>query len=34
MAFQGEFGIQNPDDAAEKIATVGYSFNFIDENKK
>ncbi len=34
MAFEEEFGIEIPDDAAEKIATVGDAIKFIDENKK
>ncbi len=31
MAFEEEFGIEIPDDAAEKIATVGDAVNFISE---
>jgi acyl carrier protein len=34
MAFEEEFSIEIPDDAAEKIATVGDAIKFIDENKK
>lgn len=33
MAFEEEFGIEIPDDAAEKIVTVGDAINFIEENK-
>jgi len=33
MAFEEEFGIEIPDDAAEKIATVGDAVKFIAENK-
>lgn len=32
MAFEEEFGIEIPDDAAEKIVTVGDAVNFIDQN--
>lgn len=32
MAFEEEFGVEIPDDAAEKIATVGDATKFIDEN--
>ncbi len=31
MAFEEEFSIEIPDDAAEKIATVGDAVNFITE---
>ena len=31
MAFE-EFGVEIPDDAAEKISTVGDATKFIDEN--
>ncbi len=34
MEFEKEFDIQIPDDAAEKIATVGDAVKFIDDNKK
>ena len=34
MAFEEEFSIEIPDDAAEKIATDGDAIKFIDENKK
>ncbi|MHA1541169.1 MAG: acyl carrier protein [Alphaproteobacteria bacterium] len=34
MEFEKEFDIQIPDDAAEKIATVGDAIKFIDDNKK
>jgi acyl carrier protein len=34
MEFEKEFGVQIPDDAAEKIATVGDAVKFIDDNKK
>ena len=33
MAFEEEFGIEIPDDAAEKIATVGDAIAFIEANK-
>jgi acyl carrier protein len=33
MAFEEEFGIEIPDDAAEKIATVGDAISFIEQNK-
>ena len=33
MAFEEEFGVEIPDDAAEKIATVKDAFAFIDANK-
>ena len=32
MAFEEEFGIEIPDDAAEKIQTVGDAVSFIKEN--
>lgn len=32
MAFEEEFGIEIPDDAAEKIMTVGDAVKFIEEN--
>ena len=32
MAFEEEFNIEIPDDAAEKIQTVGDAVNFIKEN--
>ena len=32
MAFEEEFGIETPDDAAEKIATVKDAISFIDAN--
>lgn len=32
MAFEEEFEIEIPDDAAEKIATVGDAVSFISEN--
>ncbi len=32
MAFEEEFGIEIPDDAAEKIATVKDAITFIDAN--
>ena len=31
MAFEEEFGIEIPDDAAEKILTVGDAVKFIEE---
>ena len=33
MAFEEEFGVEIPDDAAEKIATVADAINYIDANK-
>ena len=33
MAFEEEFGVEIPDDAAEKIGTVSDAIKFIDENK-
>jgi acyl carrier protein len=33
MAFEEEFGVENTDDAAEKITTVKYANSFIDSNK-
>ncbi len=32
MAFEEEFGIEIPDDAAETIQTVGDAVNFIEKN--
>jgi acyl carrier protein len=32
MAFEEEFGIEIPDDAAEKIITVGNAVKYISEN--
>ena len=32
MACEEEFGVEIPDDAAEKISTVGDATKFIDEN--
>lgn len=32
MAFEEEFGCEIPDDAAEKIVSVGDAINFIKEN--
>ena len=34
MAFEEEFGIEIPDDAAEKIQTVGDAIGFIKTNAK
>ena len=34
MAFEEEFCIEIPDDAAEKIQTVGDAINFINANAK
>lgn len=34
MAFEEEFGIEIPDDAAEKILTVGDAVNFIESASK
>ena len=33
MAFEEEFGVEIPDDAAEKISTVTDAIKYIDENK-
>lgn len=33
MAFEEEFGVEIPDDAAEKIATVNDAIAFINERK-
>jgi len=33
MAFEEEFGVEIPDDAAEKISTVGDAVTYISENK-
>jgi acyl carrier protein len=33
MAFEEEFGVEIPDDAAEKIATVADAIKYIDDNK-
>jgi acyl carrier protein len=33
MAFEEEFGVEIPDDAAEKIATVGDATRYIEEHK-
>lgn len=32
MAFEEEFGVEIPDDAAEKIQTVGDAIKFIQDN--
>ncbi|MBX3501156.1 MAG: acyl carrier protein [Alphaproteobacteria bacterium] len=32
MAFEEEFGVEIPDDAAEKIQTVGDAIKFIETN--
>ena len=34
MEFEKEFGITIPDEAAEKISTVGDAIKYIEENKK
>ncbi|MES2728795.1 MAG: acyl carrier protein [Pseudomonadota bacterium] len=34
MAFEEEFGVEIPDDAAEKIQTVGDAVSFITANAK
>lgn len=34
MEFEKAFGLQIPDDAAEKIATVGDAIKYIEENQK
>ena len=33
MAFEEEFGVEIPDDTAEKISTVSDAIKYIDENK-
>ena len=33
MAFEEEFGVEIPDDAAEKITTVMDAIDYIDQNK-
>ena len=33
MAFEEEFGVEIPDDAAEKITTVGGATKYIEEHK-
>jgi len=33
MAFEEEFGVEIPDDAAEKITTVRDAITYIDQNK-
>ena len=33
MAFEEEFGVEIPDDAADKITTVGYAINYIHEHQ-
>ncbi|MEO1044753.1 MAG: acyl carrier protein [Pseudomonadota bacterium] len=33
MAFEEEFGVEIPDDAAEKISTVNDAIDYIDNNK-
>ena len=33
MAFEEEFGVEIPDDAAEKITTVHDAIDYIDQNK-
>ena len=33
MAFEVEFGVEIPDDAAEKISTVSDAIKYIDEHK-
>ena len=33
MAFEEEFGVEIPDDAAEKISTVGDANRYIEEHK-
>ena len=34
MEFEKEFGVNIPDDKAEKIATVGDAIAYIEENTK
>ena len=33
MAFEEEFSVEIPDDAAEKVSTVSDAIKYIDENK-
>ena len=33
MAYEEEFGVEIPDDAAEKISTVSDAIKYIEENK-
>jgi acyl carrier protein len=33
MAFEEEFGVESPDDAAEKITTVKDAIDYIEQNK-
>jgi len=33
MAFEEEFGVEIPDDAAEKISTVNDAIKYIEDNK-
>jgi acyl carrier protein len=33
MAFEEEFGVEIPDEAAEKIATIGDIVNYLEANK-
>jgi len=33
MAFEDEFGVEIPDETAEKIATVGDIVKYLEENK-
>jgi acyl carrier protein len=33
MAFEEEFGVEIPDDAAEKISTVKVAIDYIEQNK-
>ena len=33
MAFEEEFGVESPDDAAENITTVGDATKYIEEHK-
>lgn len=34
MAFEEEFGLEIPDDAAEKISTVGDAIKYVEEHAK
>ncbi len=34
MAFEEEFGLEIPDEAAEKISTVGDAINYVEEHVK
>jgi acyl carrier protein len=34
MAFEEEFGLEIPDEAAEKISTVGDAIKYVEEHAK